>query len=152
MEYNVSVPEGDYEVRLGMPEDVQRKGFDIREIPFEIRGKPGAMPNKWSWFDKPTDDIEQIAKWNKRMTRNADAFGVQRGDFRKESWRGKVGILHIGKNGKTGYMEVQWAVLKAEAGTPAPIPTKPVTVITKQESFGAKNETPPDFPDDIPFN
>lgn len=108
------LPEGDYEIKLGMPNDVQAGGFNIRKIPFKVRGMTNVMPNSWDWFDIPTGDIEKMHKWNKAMTKNCDAFGVKRLDFEPSHWAGKTGFVHIGKNTKTGYMEVKWAVLKEE--------------------------------------
>jgi len=107
--YNSSVPEGDYEVTLGMPQDVSRNGWDMRDIPISIKGHAGAQPKVWTWFDCPTGDVEKIAKWNSQRTRDCDAFGVSRGDFRPESWFGKIGTVHIGKD-NAGYMKVLWSV------------------------------------------
>lgn len=149
-EYDNAVPEGDYEVKLGMPIDTVRGGYNMRDIPIQIRGKPGKQPSKWTIFDRPTDDLEKMEKWNKQRTRDADAFGVQRGDFRPTSWAGKVGYVHIGKNEKNGYMEVKWSVIKNTDAMP--LPSKPVQVVTKQMPSGYDDvsETPP-FDSDIPF-
>lgn len=119
------LPEGDYQVKLGMPVDIEKGGYNIRKIPFAVRGHADCLPNSWDWFDIPTDDVEKIQKWNRQMTKNADAFGVRRLDFNPKSWVNKTGWLHIGKNTKTGYMEVKWAVLKDEVGKPAPKEMKP---------------------------
>ena len=147
-EYNRIVPEGDYTVTLGMPVDKQVSGYSIREIPIKIDGYPDHAPGKWSIFDCPTDDEEKIAKWNEQRTRDFDAFGVARGDFRPQSWVGKRGRVHIAKDGK-GYMKVLWSLTDSAPEQEAP-----------SQSFGSgqkpAQQTRPassgDFPDDIPFN
>jgi hypothetical protein len=151
-EYDEIVPEGDYTVRLGMPEDIQRGQYSIRDIPIAIKGYPGFSPAKWSIFDAPNEP-DRMDKWNKAMTRNADAFGVQRGDFRPASWAGKVGRVHIGKDAR-GYMQVKWSIPPdAVPETPKPAPAAP-------KQFGAPppqpaNAVPPaddGFEDEIPFD
>jgi hypothetical protein len=117
----VTMPEGDYQIKIGMPEDVVKNGYNIRKNPIFFRGQKGECnPSSWDWFDIPTDDPEKLIKWNRAMTKNCDAFGVKRLDFRAASWANKTGWVHIGKNTKTGYMEVKWALLKEEVGKPAP--------------------------------
>lgn len=147
VEFNSAVTDGDYEVRLGMPVDKEVSGYRLREIPIQIRGQPNAKPDRWTWFDMPTsgDNLtERQMKWNQQRTKDADCFGVARGDFRPQSWAGKVGWVHIAKNTKTGYMEVRWSVMKDEAA-PKPQERKPVQ---QKEVFDSEPES---FPDDIPF-
>lgn len=115
-EYGQIVPEGDYFVRLGMPQDIERNGYRIRSIPVEYRGHPGFGPKTWEIFDAPEGDADRMQKWNEQRTRDADAFGVQRGDFRPEAWRGKTGWVHVGKN-KKGYMNILWSVIKKDASS-----------------------------------
>ena len=140
-EYNQFVGEGDYIVRLGMPQDIERAGYHIREIPIEIKGHRGYGPDKWSIFDADTSDEEKYDNWNKAMTRNADAFGIQRGDFALSSWRGKTGVVHIGKDSK-GYMKVLWAIVQETPTTSQP------AQVQKQAAPAKKID---EFPDDIPF-
>jgi hypothetical protein len=98
-EYTRIVPEGDYEVVLGYPQDTTTKnGYPIRKIPVKIVGYEGYYPNEWTWFDRPTDDVEKMARWNSDRTRDADVFGVARGDFRPEAWQGKRGWVRIAKD------------------------------------------------------
>jgi len=149
-EYNLFVPEGDYKVRLGMPKDVEKGGYRIREIPIEISGYPGHGPDHWSIFDAPGDDLEKLALWNKSRTRDCDAFGVTRGDFRPEAWRGKVGMVHIGKDSK-GYMQVKWSIVpesKPVGPAPAPAPRKDDDTFSEPTRGSS---TQPAFEDDIPF-
>ena len=152
-EYNMYVPEGDYKVRLGIPKDMERSGYRIREIPIEISGHRGYGPTHWSIFDAPNDP-EKLDAWNKARTRDCDAFGVDRGDFRPESWRGKVGWVHIGKDTK-GYTQVKWSILP---------PNGPMTAKPAQSMQQGRDYPPPEavqtgfapvpgdgFKDDIPF-
>ena len=155
-EPDVSVPEGNYQVKLGMPRDITEKGYNIRKIPIQIRNIPNVLPKTWDIFDIPRDDVEKIDKWNRQRTKDCDAFKVQRGDFRPQSWAGKVGWLHIGKNTKSGYMEVKWSMLESELSEPgpAPLPSKPAPIVQKTEEtfndFDAaaeypENNTPGDY-------
>lgn len=123
-EYNQFVAEGDYFVRLGMPQDIERNGYKIRTIPVQYRDAPGYGPKVWDIFDAPVGDAEKMQSWNEQRTRDADAFGVQRGDFRPESWNGKTGWVHVGPD-KAGYLKVKWSVLKPKGGTPAPATMQP---------------------------
>jgi hypothetical protein len=148
-EYNQFVAEGDYFVRLGMPQDIERGGYKIRSIPVEYKGMPGYGPKTWDIFDAPVGDKEKMQSWNEQRTRDADAFGVERGDFRPEAWRGKTGWIHVGPD-KAGYIKVKWSLLKPKTGA------------TLQEGkdyprAGQKPAQPAgapprdDFTDDIPF-
>jgi hypothetical protein len=120
-EYNRVVPEGDYMITLGMPEDKQVSGYSIREIPIKIEGFSGYAPSKWSVFDCPADDMTKAEKWKEQRTRDFDAFGVARGDFRPEAWQGKRGRVHIAKDNK-GYMKVLWSLTE---GAPEPSSEQP---------------------------
>lgn len=147
-EYDQFVPEGDYKVRLGLAQDVERSGYRIREIPIAISGFPGYGPEKWSWFDAPVNDPDKLDIWNKARTRDADAFGVQRGNFDPRAWNGKIGYVHIAKD-KNGYMKVVWSIVKADASqSPAPTPAP----APRQGPAARPPVTPQDdFSDDIPF-
>lgn len=152
-EYNQVVPEGDYRVCLGMPQDVVRGGYNIREIPIEISGYKGYSPTHWSWFDAP-EDMEKLEKWRKARTRDADAFGVNRGDFNPASWCGKVGVVHIGKD-KNGYMQVQWSVPpNASAPAQSAVPMQQGRDYPPPNAPHAGPALAPggnNFTDDIPF-
>ena len=145
-EYNQFVPEGDYFVRLGLPQDIERGGYPIRSIPIAYKGMPGYGPKTWDIFDAPTNDDEKLQKWNEQRTRDADAFGVRRGDFRPASWAGKTGWVHVGPD-KNGYLRVKWSILKPKGDIPAPQPaaTKPAPKPQAEDRF---DDT---FDDDIPF-
>ena len=100
-----------------MPVD-RGSGYSSVRFPIKIDGI-GSAPGKWSIFDCPTDDEEKIAKWNEQRTRDFDAFGVARGDFRPQSWVGKRGRVHIAKDGK-GYMKVLWSLTDSAPDQEAP--------------------------------
>lgn len=140
-EYNRVVPEGDYMVTLGLPQDKVLAGYDVRVFPIKIDGFPDHKPDEWVVFDCPRDDIEKIAKWNEQRTREFDVFGVQRGDFRPSSWAGRRGMLHFEKD-KKGYMKALWAVSE---GQQKPSGAKTENVQDQTEAV------PPNFPDNIPF-
>jgi hypothetical protein len=85
------------------------------------------------------------------MTEIFDAFGIQRGDYRPQSWMGKKGMVHIAPNAK-GFAQVKWAIPKPAAPLPPP-PAPP-----KAQAFGAVQGAPKAeasqsdiFTDDIPF-
>ena len=145
------VPEGDYVVKLGTPVDVQRGGWNIREIPIQIKGFQDYGPDKWSIFDAPSEP-ENLEKWNKARTRDADAFGVRRGDFNPASWTGKVGKVHIGKD-KKGYMQVSYSLSpdspheEVRAPKPAPKPVDDPFDTAPSKAAQADDG----FEDDIPF-
>lgn len=103
------VPEGNYMVTLGMPQDKVLGGYDVRVFPIKIDGFPDYKPDEWVIFAAPRDDLEKLAKWNQSRTSDFDAFKVPRGDFRPQSWVGKRGMLHFGKD-KGGYMKALWSV------------------------------------------
>jgi hypothetical protein len=153
-EYNQFVAEGDYMVRLGLPQDVQKGNYHIREIPIEIKGHSGYGPDKWSIFDADTSDQEKLENWQKARTRDADAFGVKRGDFNPNSWRGKTGMVHIGKDAK-GYMKVMYSLTPDAIGPEhsAPTPSAPAAAPAKQpqNDWGQPAKKVDDFTDEIPF-
>lgn len=145
-EYTRIVPEGDYEVVLGTPQDTTTKnGYPIRRIPVKIVGYDGYYPNEWTWFDRPTDDVEKMARWNSDRTRDADVFGVARGDFRPEAWQGKRGWVRIAKD-REGFTKVLWSVT-------APQKNRQAQVSQKEESEPPVNtyEGEREPGDDIPF-
>lgn len=150
-EYNMFVPEGDYLIQLGLPQDVEKAGYRIREIPIRIKGYTDHGPDHWSIFDAPQGDAEKLEKWNKARTRDCDAFGVQRGDFRPESWRGKTGMVHIGKD-TNGYMQVKWSIVQESKPVGAAPPAAPSKA---EDPFGepSRSSVPVQtaFEDDIPF-
>jgi hypothetical protein len=152
-EYNQFVAEGDYMVRLGLPQDVERGNYRIREIPIEIKDHHGYGPDKWSIFDADASDQEKLENWQKSRTRDADAFGVQRGDFNPNSWRGKTGMVHIGKDAK-GYMKVLYSLIP-DTAAPAAAPAAPTSVsepAKKQgDDWGQPAKKVDDFTDEIPF-
>jgi hypothetical protein len=133
-----------------MPEEGTAGNYNVRFIPLEIKGFPGMQPKRWTQFDRPTEE-EKIASWDARMTEACDAFGVQRGDFRRQSWAGKVGKVHIGKHAKTGYMEVKWAIVEKQAAPMAPAPhpvaPQPAAPPPKAQAFGAVQGAPRPFKD-----
>jgi hypothetical protein len=140
------VPEGDYMIALGMPVDGDWNGQPVRDIEIRIKDYPGYKPDKWRIFD----DTSDMEKRNARMTEIFDAFGIQRGDYRPQSWMGKKGMVHIAPNAK-GFAQVKWAIPKPAAPTAPPAPPK-------AQAFGAVQGTPKAeapqsdiFTDDIPF-
>jgi hypothetical protein len=136
-DYNQGIDEGDYEVILGTPVDTNKGGYDMRIIPITIVGHENCYPKEWTWFDRPTD-ADNLAKWEKAMTKNADAFGVERGNFFASSWAGKRGFVHIGKDKEGKFMKVLWSVVNGEK--------KPVNTVNDGDF---KDDMPDDS--DIPF-
>jgi hypothetical protein len=137
-EYDQVVPEGDYKIKLGIPQDVNKNGWDIREIPIQISGYLDYQPAKWSIFARSRDDDAKAAEWDKHMTKFFDAFGIARGDFNPRSWANKVGMVHIAKD-KNGYMQVKWPIVPESGQAP-------------QAAASVKQAPEPaSFVDDIPF-
>jgi len=136
-DYNQGIDEGDYEVILGTPVDTNKGGYDMRIIPITIVGHENCYPKEWTWFDRPSDP-DQLIKWEKAMTKNADAFGVERGNFFPSSWAGRRGFVHIGKDKDGKFMKVLWSVVNGEK--------KPENNIN---DGGFKDDMPNDS--DIPF-
>ena len=142
-EYNRVVPAGDYMVTLGMPQDKNLGGYSVRVFPIKIDGFPDHKPEDWTVFDADRNDPEKLAKWQEQRTRDFDAFGVQRGDFRPQSWQGKRGLLHFEKDAK-GYMKAKWSL------TEKPEQQQPASVVGQPQG-AVRGEQPPFRDDVIPF-
>lgn len=165
---------GKYRARITGVEFVNRGGYDVMDIHFQVSGKPNCKPDRMSYFDRPMDPEKAIG-WDLQLTRFFDAFGIQRGNFNCNEWRGKIGQIIVSVNKKNPqYMDVYPYVEKAPSqqnntpqnssgqqynAPPVQQQQQPLYAHQKTQNTQGGYNPPPlptdnnleVFPDDIPF-
>lgn len=113
------LPEGEYKAQIrgaqfGQLQDTGRGYFDVYLNIKDTNGNSfeGFKPDSKRYFDRPQypQDVplsaQQAGKtlqdiqlsWDRQMTVFFDAFGIQRGDWNVENWRGKIGYINVRKD------------------------------------------------------
>ncbi len=113
------LPEGEYKAQIrgaqfGRLQDTGRSYFDVYLNIKDTNGNSfeGFKPDSKRYFDRPQYpqdvplSVQQAGKtlqdmqlsWDRQMTAFFDAFGIQRGDWNVENWRGKIGYINVRKD------------------------------------------------------
>ncbi|MCR5725417.1 MAG: hypothetical protein K6G80_10065 [Treponema sp.] len=112
------LPEGEYKAQIRGAQFGQltdgKSYFDVFLNIKDMNGNSyeGFKPDTKRYFDRPLypQDVPASAQmagktlqdmqvsWDRQITSFFDAFGIQRGDWNTENWRGKVGCINVKKD------------------------------------------------------
>ena len=140
-----------YIARIDKVEPKVKNTYEWVEVSVSILGHPGCYPNSIKLNYQPIQvpswggTLEQArASWNKHMTVFFDAFGIQRGDFDFNHWRGKIGTVKCTKQKDSEYLQLN--AFKKEGSEIKAEQPKANKVEQLKQAVGGE-----EFPEDIPF-
>ncbi len=175
------LPEGEYKAQIRGAQFGQltdgKSYFDVFLNIKDMNGNSyeGFKPDTKRYFDRPQypQDVPASAQmagktlqdmqvsWDRQITSFFDAFGIQRGDWNTENWRGKVGCINVKRDkANPSYMVILPDAQKRQAAgaqnvrqgypqsaQPA-VPPQPQGYANPQQYAPPAN---PGFDDTIPF-
>jgi hypothetical protein len=142
----IDLVEDDYKVRIEKVEETQsKKGQPMLIVELAIAQASITFRHY----------IVENEYFDGNMTKFFDCFGIPRGNFELERWKGRVGKAHIAKgkprdtDGKS-FWEVAYLIAEKQAPrlSPAPFPQQPPQPV--KVNF-AERPAPDGFADEIPF-
>lgn len=118
---NLQLAEGKYSARIIKTEYFTRNGYSGLDVFIEIDGKRGYKPDKITFFDRPVEQ-QKAEGWDFQMTKFFDAFGIQRGNFNVDTWRGRTGTVEIAPQKSNPKYMVAFPVVEHEVKQQQPQP------------------------------
>ncbi len=158
------IPSGRYPARIGEVMETVAGGYSCVKVQIICKNHEGESPDTYTIFDRPSD-LKKANYWDYDMTKFFDAFGIPRGDFNIDHWRGRTGYVDVFKkwNANKGKAYAQIVpVMRDEPLTQDYLPqgaeqaargNASTAAPRQQDEFSSVTQVKNDdgFPEDIPF-